>query len=143
MAEGRTNEPGVILDVVFEEGLLFFELSNRASIPVTDVAVKFDRPVMAPDGVTDLTKLRLFRKMPFLAPDKAIRVFADSAAGYFARKQPNIIRVVLTWKQGGKALTTTITHDLRVYGGLPYVVGRGEEARRGVALTDQTQTRGR
>lgn len=127
----------MILDVVFEDGLLFFELQNRDSVPVTDVITGFNRPVLAPDGTTDLTQLRVFQKVSFLAPGKAIRVFVDSAAAYFARRQPNILRVELTWNRAGTDMTTIISHDLRIYRDLPFVVGSGQGARRGVALTDQ------
>lgn len=134
----RTFEPDVIFDVVFEDGLLFFELSNRSSIPVTKLAVTFRRPILAPDGVTDLTTLNVFKKIEFLAPDKVIRVFVDTVVSYFARRQPNIVHVSLTWKQGPKTVSARISHDLRIYRDLPYVVGRGDAARRGISLPNQT-----
>ena len=88
-------ELGVIFDVVFEDGLLFFELSNPAPLPATKVVTTFRKPVIAPDGVTDLSRLNLFTKTEFLP------------------------------------------HDVRVYRDLPYIVGRGDSARRGIPLTDQ------
>ncbi|HSF84040.1 MAG TPA: hypothetical protein VLG28_00060 [Acidimicrobiia bacterium] len=139
----RTRSPAVVLDVVFEEGLLFFELQNRDSVPVTNVVTSFNRSVQAPDGATDLTQLRIFQKVSFLASGKILRVFVDSAAGYFARRQPNTLRVELSWNRGGINMTTIVSHDLRIYRDLPFVVGRGEAARRGVALTDQTNQRRR
>lgn len=132
-----TSEPGVVFDVVFEDGLLFFELSNRSSVPVTKVVTTFRRPVLAPDGLTDLSSLNLFRKTEYLAPGKVIRVFVDTVVSYFARRQPNFVHVALTWKQQGETLSTRISHDVRIYRDLPYVVGRGESARRGVSLTNQ------
>lgn len=135
MPSERTSEPEVVFDVVFEDGLLFFELSNRASVPVTKVVTTFRRPVLAPDGVTDLSTLNVFKKTEFLAPGRVIRVFVDSVASYFARRQPNFVHVVLTWKQGGSTLSTQISHDIRIYRDLPYVIEREESARRGVSLT--------
>ncbi|MCP3974555.1 MAG: hypothetical protein GY720_08695 [bacterium] len=133
----RTSEPEVIFDVIFEDGLLFFEISNRSSLPATRVVTTFQRPVLAPDGVTEVSSLQVFRKTEFLAPGKVIRVFVDSVSSYFARRQPNFVHVTLTWTSGRKALSTEISHDVRIYRDLPYVVGRGETARRGVSATDQ------
>ncbi|MEA2023747.1 MAG: hypothetical protein U9N79_05570 [Actinomycetota bacterium] len=137
MSPERTSEPGVVFDIVFEDGLLFFELSNRASVPVTKVVTAFRRPVLAPDGLTDLGSLTLFKKTEYLPPGKAIRVFVDTVASYFARRQPNFVHVALTWKQRGKTLSTQISHDIRIYRDLPYVVGRGESVRRGASLANQ------
>lgn len=132
MPPERTSAPDVVFDVVFEDGLLFFELSNSASVPVTKVVTTFRKPVLAPDGVTDLGTLNVFKKTEFLKPGKVIRVFVDSVVSYFARKQPDFVHVALTWKQGPKTLSTQISHDIRIYRDLPYVIGRGETARRGV-----------
>ncbi len=138
-ADRQDDEPGlgVIFDVVFEDGLLFFELSNRAPVPVTKVVTAFRKPVIAPDGVTDLSRLNLFTKTEFLAPGKAIRAFVDSVSSYFARRQPNFVHVELTWRQGRDARSAKISHDIRIYRDLPYIVGRGDSARRGIPLTDQ------
>lgn len=92
MASERISESGVVFDVVFEDDLLFFELSNCASVPVTRVVTTFERPVLAPDGVTDLGRLNVFNKTEFLAPGKVIRAFVDAVTSYFARRQPNFVR---------------------------------------------------
>ena len=143
MPATRTNEPDVIFDVVFEGGLLFFELSNRADVPATKVVTQFRRPVIGPDGVTDLTRLAVFRRVSFMPPGKAIRVFVDTVAGYFARRQPPIIGVVLSWSRAGTAMTTTISHDLGIYRDLPYVVSHDGEVRRGVPIGEPTRRRRR
>lgn len=138
----RTLDPDVIFDVVFEDGLLFFELSNRAPTPVRKVVTVFRKPVIAPDGAKDIASLNVFTKTEFLAPHKTIRVFVDTVRSYFARRQPNFVHVSLTWKQGAKTMTTQISHDIRIYRDLPYVTGRGAEARRGSAvLNESTQPR--
>lgn len=133
----RTVEPDVIFDVVFEDGLLFFEISNRSSLPATRVVTIFRQPVLAPDGVTEVSSLQVFKKTEFLAPGKVIRVFVDSVSSYFARRQPNFVHVALTWTSGRKTLSTDISHDIRIYRDLPYVIGRGDAARRGVSAPDQ------
>jgi hypothetical protein len=131
MPTDRTAEPGVLFDVVFEDGLLFFELSNRASVPATKVVTTFRKPVLAPDGVTDLGTLQVFKKTEFLAPGKVIRVFVDTVSSYFARRQPNFVHVSITWRHGRRSLSTQISHDIRIYKDLPFITGRGDSARRG------------
>ena len=84
---------------------------------------------------TDLSSLNVFKKIEFLAPGKVIRVFVDSVASYFARRQPNLVHVALTWRQGRTSLSTQISHDIRIYRDLPFVIEGGEPARRGVSLT--------
>lgn len=140
MADPNEQKPGeaVVFDIVFEDGLLFFEISNRATMSVTNVVAVFRKPVLAPDGVTDLTNLRIFKGIAFFAPGKAIRIFVDSVPSYFARRQPNIVHVVLTWREGREIVSRKIAHDLRIYRDLPYIVGQGETARRGVPFTSQT-----
>jgi hypothetical protein len=128
----------VVFDIVFEDGLLFFELSNREATAVTKVTTTFRRPVIAPDGVTDLTALNVFKKIEYMPHGKVIRVFVDSVASYFARRQPNLIHVGLIWKLGKQTRSAQISHDVRIYRDLPYLVGRGDEARRGISLTSQT-----
>ena len=125
------DRPSVIFDVVFEEGLLFFEVSNRAATPATDVVTKFRKPVLAPDGATDLASLNVFTKISYLAPGKVVRVFVDTVDSYFSRGQPNFVHVVVNWRQGRERFSAKISHDIRIYRDLPYIVGRGESARRG------------
>jgi len=139
MADPNEQKPGesVVFDVIFEDGLLFFEISNRATVSVANVVAVFHKPMLAPDGVTDLTSLRIFKGISFLAPGKAIRVFVDSVPSYFARRQPNIVHVVMTWREEREIVSRKIAHDLRIYRDLPYIVGQGEPARRGVPFTNQ------
>ena len=136
MPTERTLDPDVIFDVVFEDGLLFFELSNRASTPARKIVTVFRKPVIAPDGITDIANLNAFTKTEFLAPGKTIQVFVDTVRSYFARRQPNFIHVAITWKQGAKTMATQISHNVRIYRDLPYVIGRGSEAARGSAVPD-------
>jgi hypothetical protein len=131
----RVSDANVIFDVVFEDGLLFFELSNRAAVPARKVVTVFRRPVIAPDGVTDITSLNVFKKTEYLAQGKTIRVFVDSVASYFSRRQPNFVHVALSWRQGAESVTSKISHDIRIYQDLPYVIGQGPDARRGPTAT--------
>jgi hypothetical protein len=131
----RVSDMDVIFDVVFEDGLLFFELSNRSAVPARKVVTVFRQPIVAPDGVTDIARLNVFKKTEYLAPGKTIRVFVDSVASYFSRRQPNFVHVALAWKHGAESVTSKISHDIRIYRDLPYVTGRGPDALRGSTAT--------
>ena len=74
------NRSNVILDFIFDDGLLFVSLSNIGDGPATDVAVEFDRPIHGADGVA-LAERALFRKLAFLAPRREITAFVFSGGG--------------------------------------------------------------
>jgi hypothetical protein len=118
------DRSNVILDFVFDEGLLFVSLANIGDTPATDVVVELDKCVHTADGV-ELGKMELFRQLRFLAPHKEIVAFVDSSAAYFERREPAQIAASIRWKdQNGESRTATIHHDLSVYQALPYVPGR-------------------
>ena len=69
-----------------------------------------------------MNKLRLFRKIEFLAPGKEIRTLLDSSAAYFARKEPTLLTATVTYRTAaGERRRGTITHDLAIYRDLAYV----------------------
>ena len=78
----------MILDVVFDHGLLFLVVENLGDRPAHWVRIKFDRPVSGLGGAKKMHRLALFRKLEFLAPHKPIEVFLDRSASYFARAEP-------------------------------------------------------
>jgi|SRR5215831_10590428 len=117
------NRSNVILDFVFDDGLLFVSLANIGDGPATDVVVELDKPVRGADGVP-LAELALFRKLTFLAPRREITAFVDSSAAYFARGEPAEITATIRWTEQGESRSSRIRHDLGVYRDLPYVPGR-------------------
>jgi hypothetical protein len=118
------NRSNVILDFVFDDGLLFVSLANIGDAPAADVVVEFDKPVKRADG-TELSAMGLFNRLKFLAPHKDIVAFVDSSAAYFERGEPATIVASIRWRdQDGEACSATIRHDLDVYRELPYVPGR-------------------
>ncbi|MGZ8783644.1 MAG: hypothetical protein ACXWZB_09120 [Gaiellaceae bacterium] len=112
----------VILDVVFDRGLLFLVLENTGDRPAHSVRVKFDQPFSGVGGAKRIDRLALFRKLGFLAPHKSIEVFLDRSAAYFSRKEPTQLTVSIAWRTSeGERRTTTIHHDLEVYRDLGYI----------------------
>src|SRR6476619_6782916 len=84
-------DAAVILDVVFERGLLFLVLENTGDLPAHGVRVKFGERFTGIDGAKRIDRLALFRRLEYLAPRKAIEVFLDRSASYFARDQPTTL----------------------------------------------------
>ena len=121
--DAAVPDDGVIVDVVFEDGVLYLELTNLASRPAISVACAFDPPLVDAAG-RDVSKLRLFKKMEFLGPERRVRTLLDSVPGYFARKAPTRTVVSVKYKRPGDRTftTTTVTHDLAVYRELSYRV---------------------
>ena len=121
MEDGR-DDGGVILDLVFERGLLFLVLENLGDRPARSVRVKFDRPFSGLGGAKRIDRLALFRKLEFLAPYKSIEAFLDRSSSYFARDEPTQLTAAISWRTPeGSRRRTTVHHDLEVYRDLGYI----------------------
>jgi hypothetical protein len=121
-SEPGPADPDVILDVMFEEGLLFVAVRNIGASPAVEVSVAFEKPLMGLGGARDLRSLALFRQLAFLAPHKEIRTFLDSSAGWFARRRPAIVKAkVVFHDRSGRRFESVIRHDLRIYKDIAWV----------------------
>lgn len=125
---GEPSAADVYVDVEREDGLLFFVICNDGTSPATRVRITFDRPVIGADGL-DVTQLGAFSHLEFLAPNKRIRVFIDRSHAYFARRQRSAITMKLAWRAGKSSLSSSITHDMRLYADLPDVRRRPDTFR--------------
>jgi hypothetical protein len=120
--ERPPREADVILDVVFEDGLLFLSLANIGDAPAHGVRVRFEEPFSGLGGSRRIDRLALFRKLEFLAPRKAIRTFLDRSAAYFARDEPTTLTARVSWRTaGGERRSLVIRHDLDVYRDLAHL----------------------
>ena len=81
--------PDVIVDFVFEDGMLFVAVQNIGSQPALQVHVAFDPPFKGLGGTTSIPELPLFRNIEFLAPSRSIGTLLDSSAAYSAAKSLN------------------------------------------------------
>lgn len=116
------RDPDVILDAVFDRGLLFLVLENIGDLPAHAVRVKFGERFSGVGGARRIDRLTLFRKLEFLAPHKAIEVFLDRSASYFARGEPTTLTAAISWRTpAGVRRRTTIVHDLEIYRDLGYI----------------------
>jgi hypothetical protein len=109
------SAPDVILDVVLEDGLLFFEVANIGSACASRIRIELSPSIV---GVTerDVREQALFSNLEFLPPGKRIRTFVDALASYFGREAPLRIRAVVTWMDdAGRGHRRVINHDLSIY----------------------------
>ena len=112
----------VILDVVFDRGLLFLVVANTGDQPAHSVRIKFDKPFGGVGGTKKMQRLALFRRLEFLAPRKSISVFLDRSASYFAREEPTQLTAAVSWRtSAGERRSCTINHDLEIYRDLGFI----------------------
>ena len=112
----------VIVDVVFERGLLFLVVANTGDRAALSVRVKFDRAFGGVGGTKRMHRLALFRRLEFLAPRKSIEVFLDRSDAYFARGEPTELTARVTWRTPeGARRAATIHHDLEIYRDLGFI----------------------
>jgi hypothetical protein len=114
--------PDVIVDFVFEGGILFVAVTNIGSQPAERVHVGFDLPFKGLGGTVCIPELPLFRNIEFLAPSRSIRTLLDSSAAYFARREPEQITATISYcDRSGQEFSCTIHHDLAIYRDIAFV----------------------
>jgi hypothetical protein len=117
--------PDVILDVVFEDGLLFLALRNIGARPALRVETQFRRPLVGLGGAKEVSSIALFRRVDFLAPGREIRTLLDSTASWFGRRQPTKVVAEISYGDAaGERYETVVRHDLGVYREVAYPVRR-------------------
>jgi hypothetical protein len=122
------RESDVIVDFVFEEGVLYVTVANIGERPALKVSCRFEPAFHGLGGVVEISRLPLFRNIEYLAPWKEIRTLVDTSAAYFARKEPTKIQVMVTYRdESGARQQTAIAHDLGIYRDLAYVVPKSGE----------------
>jgi hypothetical protein len=117
------RESDVIVDFVFEEGVLYVTVANIGERPALKVSCRFEPGFRGLGGSVEISRLPLFRNIEYLAPRKEIRTLVDSSAAYFARKEPTKLQVAITYRdESGTRRQAAIKHDLGIYRDLAYVV---------------------
>lgn len=114
--------PDVIVDFLFEDGLLFVAVQNIGSHPALRVQVAFQPHFTGFGGTVCVPELPLFRNIEFLAPARSIRTLLDSSAAYFARHEPEHITATTSYSdRSGHKFSCTIHHDLAIYRDIAFV----------------------
>ncbi len=116
------SRPEVILEILFDRGLLFICVNNIGDRPAVKVSVRFNKKMLGPDGSKDISALPLFRNIEFLGPAREITTFLDTTNSYFKRKQPTAISAQVSYSDvDGRSFEVTINHDLEIYRDLAFV----------------------
>lgn len=118
----NARRPEVILEFLFDRGILSLSLRNIGARAAVKVAVSFDRRFTGLGGSRDISSLPLFKSVQFLGPSREIVTLVDTSASYFARKQPTAITARVSYLDAeGRKYDTTIAHDLEIYRDLSWV----------------------
>lgn len=134
------RKPDVIVDFVFEDGLLFIAIKNLSDNPAYDVSVMFNKKLTGVEGTKEISALPLFRNLSFLAPHKEIIAFLDTSASYFRRRQPTNIRATIAYRDAsGAPRKSVVRHDLTIYKEIGYV-RRPTETYKETPLNDDQAT---
>lgn len=116
------GRPEVILEFLFDRGMLLLALRNIGERPAIATSVKFDKKIVGLGGLKDISTLPVFQRVEFLGPGREIVVFVDQSHSYFARKQPTKISARISYSDSEKQkYDATINHDLEIYRDLPYL----------------------
>jgi hypothetical protein len=119
----RSTGPEVILDFRFEQGLLYIALINTSPVSAYRVSVRFEKAFRGLGGECEISSLRLFRRVEFLAPHKRIETLLDSSRAYFQRREPTLIKATISFRDAnGKPQERKIVHDLKIYQDVSYLV---------------------
>ena len=116
-----TLDPAVILDTVFEDGLLYITIQNILDRPAYRVSVKFHKPFFGNEGQKNITELQIFKRIEYLAPFKLIRIFIDTSEAFFQSKQSTRITGELTYTNAdGTPFVSPVIHNINIYKDLTY-----------------------
>ena len=112
----------VIVDFIFDNGLLFISVENIGAKPAYKVSTKFDKEIVGVDGKKKISELALFKRIEFLPPQKQIKIFLDSSASYFSRNEPLIISAQISYENSRqKKYFNKIDHNLEIYKEIGYI----------------------
>jgi len=117
----RDPDPYVIVDFVFDRGLLSISIKNIGVRPALAVRVRFSHKLMGGNGAVEVSAQPLFRALEFLPGGKEITTILDTTASYFRRKQPTQITTDISYRDsGGKKFSHSIRHNLEIYRQIAY-----------------------
>src|SRR5258707_380881 len=115
------QDPNVIVDFVFDRGLLSISIKNIGTQPAYGVKVAFSPKLMGIEGTVDVSALPLFRQLEFLPGGKEITTYLDRSASYFRSQQPVEITAQITFADAaGEKHSNTIRHNLEIYRAIGY-----------------------
>ncbi|MBL1212230.1 MAG: hypothetical protein HND52_02630 [Ignavibacteriae bacterium] len=122
LKEYLCGRPEVILDFIFEDGLLYIAIKNIGRKPAYKISINFEQRFRGVEGGKIISELPLFKLIEFMPPGKEIKTFLDSSSAYFAREEPEQISAEVNYQNIKSAkYRTTIVHNLGIYKEIGYV----------------------
>ena len=122
------SRPEVIVEFLFDRGLLYISVNNIGDRPAISVSVKFDKKILGLGGTREISALAVFKNIEFLGPQREIVTLLDSSSSYFKRKQPTKISALVTYQDLEKRrYEISIKHDLEIYRDLVFVEPASEQ----------------
>lgn len=119
--------PEVIVDFTFDCGVFHIVVENIGTAPAHRVSVKFNRKFHGLGGQQEMSSLRLFRCIEFLAPRKKIETLLDMSNAYFQRREPTHLIAVISFRDARRrSYERRIVHDLSIYKDVSYLVKASE-----------------
>jgi len=112
--------PDVIVEFLLEGDTLFCAVRNIGVGCAHGVQVKFAPEFRGGGGTLLIPSLALFGRLRFLAPGREIRALVDWLGAYFARNEPEVIDVSISYRDdAGRQYRRRLSHDLGVFRDLP------------------------
>lgn len=116
------SDPNVLVDVLFDQGLLYLVIKNYAHVEAFNIHIHFSPPFSGIQGKEEISSFAIFERLTYLPPMKEIRIFWDVAAAYFSRDEPKVIDSHISWSDKfDQQYDKTITHDVSIYQELGYI----------------------
>jgi hypothetical protein len=116
------GRPEVIVEFLFERGMLHLSVNNIGDRPAIGVRVSFNKKIVGLDGTKEISALPLFQNLEFLGPKREIVTFIDASSSYFRRKQPTSISARISYRDSNnQKYECTISHNLEIYRELTYL----------------------
>jgi hypothetical protein len=141
--EEGSSLPEVIVDFTFDCGVFHIVVENIGAVPAHGVSVKFNRKFYGLGGRQEMSGLRLFRRIEFLAPHKKIEILLDTSDAYFQRREPTRLIALISFRDVRRRwYERRIVHDLSIYKDVSYLLKPGwdEFARRSGTSVDGHHT---
>ncbi len=119
----RSKKALIIVDFEVNAETVFLVIKNGGEKPAFKLKIRPSHAIMGLEGRKDITKLAVFKKIRYLAPNKEIKIFVDSYQSFFSRLKKPKIRFRISYKsKRKKKIKSRIVHDLRIYADLIYII---------------------
>lgn len=113
----------VIVDFIFEQGLLYIAVKNIGKRSAYKVSVEFDKTFDGVGGRKHVSELPMFKCIEFLPPQKEIRTFLDTSSSYFSREEPTFISTRIRYQNYiGLKYSNKIDHNIAIYKDIGYII---------------------